>query len=911
MRPGYCAGLVASADDGLIAPRTMVQIPKSPHFVVVDFGGWTKNNGRVLLLERVGATFKLKTLLSKLDWPHGSAVGPDGKVYVATAETIFRFNPLAPKPDATIETVVRGLPGLNYKMPDGRPVEKSTHPLKTFVFDQTGAIFVNVGGPSDACLSQVASDGSCFAGESARAAGAIWKITPQAGRVFKTLGPNDPNPAMKVFARGLRNSIALVAHPNYPAPGAALLQGENGRDFKDPSQPNEELNAIVEGRHYGWPYCFNNESVSPEYANYMAKNEYYRGLCIGQGKIPYAKPYSLFPPHSAPLDLKYYNSPRFPELNGKLLVTWHGYMPAGSRIAFASVDAGGFPIKNSQAVAYNQNCDSRRLIETTEAKSVEGVQFEELTTGWHGVGGIRPQGAPVGLTIADDGALWVLEDKNATILRIDATIEAPPKPLACDSRSEEEIAELTQMVEADSAKRVLLTSVRKNLVEKNCMGCHSDYDLRAGQSEQERDRSVLRYMLKQDSWVFPGNMKESRIYKRTHAIGSDRPMPPNAVELLATSPEYRKVISELASLIQTIVPGVPSIVSLQTAPSLKIRNEAKTVCGSVPDGDSVIVVDAAPSEMPGFVRIYRPPNKYLNGDCPSGSRYYVGSAYVKPEGQRSPSSISEELFISRPYTERKAFTSGIEGPAADSRGNLYVVNFREEGTIGVIDSAGKASLFVRLPKGSVANSIQVSSKSGEMFVADYKGHKIYKIDLVTKKITPFVADVGMSQPNDLALASSGELYASDPNWKGGTGRVWKVDTHGVAKVIIDGEVGTVNGLDLSPDEKTLYVGDSKAKKIWAYEIKGDSLSSRRLVIGFNDYEIDGLKVDARGDLYVARIAKGTIAKVSPQGHLIREIKLNGAEPTNLTFGGSDKKTIFVTQRDGGFVESFRVDVGGR
>ncbi|MES2963497.1 MAG: hypothetical protein V4760_06375, partial [Bdellovibrionota bacterium] len=48
MRKGYCAGIVASSDDGLIAPRTIVQIPKSPHFVVVDFGGWKRNNGRVL-----------------------------------------------------------------------------------------------------------------------------------------------------------------------------------------------------------------------------------------------------------------------------------------------------------------------------------------------------------------------------------------------------------------------------------------------------------------------------------------------------------------------------------------------------------------------------------------------------------------------------------------------------------------------------------------------------------------------------------------------------------------------------------------------------------------------------------------------------------------------------------------------
>ncbi|MEK7358414.1 MAG: SMP-30/gluconolactonase/LRE family protein, partial [Bdellovibrionota bacterium] len=835
MRKGYCAGLVAGRSSGLIAPRTIVQIPKSQHFVVVDFGGWARNNGRVFLLERTGATYKLKVLLSKLDWPHGSAAGPDGKIYVATQEQIFRFNPLAPNPVVTVETVVRGLPGLNFAMPDGRQVQKNTHPLKSFVFDKTGAIYVNIGGPSDACLSQLAGDGSCFPGESGRAAGAIWKISPQAGNVFKALGPSDPNPPTKVFARGLRNSIALVAHSSYPAPGAALLQGENARDFKDPSQPNEELNAIIEGKHYGWPYCFNNESVSPEYSGYLASNEMYRGLCISKAKISYEKPYSLLPPHSAPLDLKYYTSKRLPELQGTVLVTWHGYQVSGSRIAFAKVDANGYPIKNTQALAYNQNCSSRRMIETAESKTIEGVQFDELVTGWYGVGGVRPQGAPVGMTIADDGSIWVLEDKNASIIRIDATNEAtPPEPVACDSRSEEEIKELVGMIDKDSAKRGLLTDIRRGLVEKHCLGCHSDFGLMPTQSESDRDFAVAKYMLKQDSWFFPGNTTESRIYERTHAIGYNRPMPGNASELLATSEDYRKVVAQLGALIRTIVPGQLSAVSLATAPSLKIRNEAKTVCGSIPDGDPVIVVDKNPAEMPGFVRIFQPPKKFFNGDCPAGGKYYVGAAYVKAQAvsARTPSSVVEDLFVSRPYTGRKQFTPGIEGPAVDGEGRLYVVNYLKQGTIGVVDPNGKASEFLKLPRGSIANSIQIS-RAGEMFVADYKGHQIFKIDLRSKKLSAYVANVGMSQPNDLVLASTGVLYASDPDWEKGTGRIWRIAPGGEAKVILQGEVGTVNGLDLSPDEKTLYVGDSKSKKIWAFEIKGEGLAARRLVTEFS------------------------------------------------------------------------------
>ena len=96
-----------------------------------------------------------------------------------------------------------------------------------------------------------------------------------------------------------------------------------------------------------------------------------------------------------------------------------------------------------------------------------------------------------------------------------------------------------------------------------------------------------------------------------------------------------------------------------------------------------------------------------------------------------------------------------------------------------------------------------------------------------------------------------------------------------------------------------------------YRIDGVHLLSPRLVKRFDDFDIDGLRTDTAGDLFVARILKGTIAVLSPQGKLKREIPLNAKEPTNLAFGGPDGKTVFVTQRKGGFVESFRTDRPGR
>jgi hypothetical protein len=90
MRPGYCAGLVASKEDGLIFPRNVVQVPDTRFFVVVDMGGWDPGRGRVLLLDPQAPQGKrLTVLLTKLDLPHGLGVGPDRRIYVGTGTGSF------------------------------------------------------------------------------------------------------------------------------------------------------------------------------------------------------------------------------------------------------------------------------------------------------------------------------------------------------------------------------------------------------------------------------------------------------------------------------------------------------------------------------------------------------------------------------------------------------------------------------------------------------------------------------------------------------------------------------------------------------------------------------------------------------------------------------------------------------
>jgi signal peptidase len=262
------------------------------------------------------------------------------------------------------------------------------------------------------------------------------------------------------------------------------------------------------------------------------------------------------------------------------------------------------------------------------------------------------------------------------------------------------------------------------------------------------------------------------------------------------------------------------------------------------------------------------------------------------------------------------YTFGIEGPAADLDGNLFVVNIGKSGTIGQLVVGGSSSQkFIDLPEGSVGNAIRFA-RDGTMFVADYKKHNIFQIRKGgLEPVVWFHSDL-MNQPNDMTIANDGTIYASDPNWKGRSGRIWRIAR--TADGSVQGQVmtaprtmGTTNGIDLSPDGNTLYVGESGSGQVWSYTIRGGELTAGKLIKTFEPDTIDGIRTDVAGKLLIARILKGTIAIMKADGTIQKEVALKGREPTNLAFGGGDGRTVFGTQRQGGYIEAFRTDQEGR
>lgn len=292
---------------------------------------------------------------------------------------------------------------------------------------------------------------------------------------------------------------------------------------------------------------------------------------------------------------------------------------------------------------------------------------------------------------------------------------------------------------------------------------------------------------------------------------------------------------------------------------------------------------------------------------------FAGLAFLSvttiPIGLTAEEKGKDELFVAKPLTEKNSFTAGIEGPACDAAGNLYLVAMKKATDIAKVTPDGKAEVWVELPGKSFGNGI-VFDKKGMMYVADYTGHNVLRIDPKTKKVEVFAHDDGMNQPNDVAIAPNGTLYASDPNWDKSTGQLWKISTDGkMTKIATD--MGTTNGIDVSPDGKTLYVNESVQRNVWSFPIKEDgTLGEKKLLKKFEDHGFDGMRCDVDGNIYITRYGKGTVVKLSPDGKVLKEIDVLGKQPSNICFGGPDGRTAYVTEVEHKRVVQFRVDKPG-
>lgn len=160
-----------------------------------------------------------------------------------------------------------------------------------------------------------------------------------------------------------------------------------------------------------------------------------------------------------------------------------------------------------------------------------------------------------------------------------------------------------------------------------------------------------------------------------------------------------------------------------------------------------------------------------------------------------------------------------------------------------------------------------------------------------------------NSPNDLTIRDDGTVYFSDPDYQIGS-RTSEVGSQGVYRVsapleaaggaaeLVDGALQKPNGVALSPDQRTLYVGSS-GNEVWKFSVASDGSVSNRTK--FADVGgSDGMAVDCAGNLYVT---SGTVEVFAPSGEKLGDIS-TGESPSNAAFGGPDRKTLYITAQTG-------------
>ncbi len=300
--------------------------------------------GRIIRLadtNRDGVAEPPTVVVSGLKQPHGLAFHK-GALYVANTDGVVKVA-LGPG------MVAAGAPVYVNNYPSG-----GGHWSRTIVFGKDSAMYVSVGSSCNLCV----------------------ETTPERAAVLRF---NEDGSGKRVYSSGLRNAVGLAVNPTT----GAIWASQNERDNLKPDHENlppEELNILVDGGDYGWPYCYGDRVPNPEYNDQARCN-------------PTVPPALKMQAHSAPLGISFLsNATMFPaDYRGDLLVAFHG--------------------------SWNRSTPTGAKVVRVHVVNGKPTIAEDFITGWQDEGGKR-WGRPVDILVAADGSVLVSDDDSGTIYRI-------------------------------------------------------------------------------------------------------------------------------------------------------------------------------------------------------------------------------------------------------------------------------------------------------------------------------------------------------------------------------------------------------------------------------------------------------------------------------------------------------------
>ncbi|MEO8278731.1 MAG: SMP-30/gluconolactonase/LRE family protein [Ideonella sp.] len=272
-----------------------------------------------------------------------------------------------------------------------------------------------------------------------------------------------------------------------------------------------------------------------------------------------------------------------------------------------------------------------------------------------------------------------------------------------------------------------------------------------------------------------------------------------------------------------------------------------------------------------------------------------------------------------------------EGPVALADGTVLLVEIAR-GTLSRVTRDGRVTIVANLgggPNGAAVGpdgAIYVCNNGGFRWhteadgthrptgqAEDYSGGRVERVDLSTgrfERLYDTVEGLALRGPNDIVFDAHGGFYFTDL----GKVRETEMDMGGVYYGQADGRnvkviarpLLTPNGIGLSPDGRTLYYAETAGARVFAYDVSSagrvqvdgwPAPNGGRLITaspGGHWQRFDSMAIDSLGNICVATLMHGGISVVTPDGTVTRHVPLPDKFTTNICFGGSDRRTAFIT-----------------
>ena len=279
------------------------------------------------------------------------------------------------------------------------------------------------------------------------------------------------------------------------------------------------------------------------------------------------------------------------------------------------------------------------------------------------------------------------------------------------------------------------------------------------------------------------------------------------------------------------------------------------------------------------------PSTNLKGGASAAYVCKAGETYGNPlQG------MGQIQTISAPTMGKVTYFAFIEGPmwVASQQTLFFSDNVSPERIWKLKPPSTTPELFL---ENSGSNGLGLDSND-QLLLADQVQRRITRVDPSSSSPTAeLVVSTGNAKPNDLVMRSDGSIYFTDPQMQVGVYHVSPSGTVSPAVTVVQ----NANGLALSPDEKTLYVGNVNSRELTAFSLGNDGAidtASAKPFATTTGNTLDGLAVDCAGNVYAS--TQTGVEVISPAGMPVGTIQTG--EASNATFGGADRKTLYVTSR---------------